>query len=282
MDFPVSRLLDKTEFGLNGESISVPSWAFTPDQWSRAFLRGLIKVAPTWENSNVWEVGVGTGINIALLRKYATNATWFLSDYNQRCVPLAIRNILHFKLTRRNLRPLVGSWDLVTPPKETRQRVPKVNVVFGCLPQVPSEENLSFGDRRAHYYNPRQYWEAHSNALGLGLNEALLQRAKKVLYPKGQVVLNLSGRPGLKKLQSLFLEAGYQPNVVWEETIPQHVGTSLASLAALETTGHHHDFEFFKDSRCTSRIGAREAEARRIKGQAIFHKIYVIAGTLVT
>jgi hypothetical protein len=96
------------------------------------------------------------------------------------------------------------------------------------------------------------------------------------------VVLNLGGRPGLEKLRSLFQDAGYQPKVVWEETIPQHAETSLASLAILERDGRHDGFEFFEDSLCAKRIGAREAEARRLRGEPLFHKIYVIAGTLVT
>lgn len=278
-DFLVSQLLSGANFSLDGECIRIPNWAFTPDQWSRTFLLGLTKIASTW-NGKVWEVGVGTGINIAVLRKQATKVQWYFSDYDHRCTTLATDNIRRFNRSRMGLHPLKGSWDLVSPPKGTTIRAPKVNVIFGCLPQVPSETDLSIGDRRAHYYNPGRYREAHLNSLGLGLNEALLQRAKGVLQPGGTVILNLSGRPGLRKLKVLFEEAGYRSRVVYEETIPQHVDTSLSSLAALEKEGHHDDFEFFENPSCSNRISAEVAETRRVKNQPVFHKIYVMAGTL--
>lgn len=171
-------------------------------------------------------------------------------------------------------------WDLVTPPPDSGQSAPRVNVIFGCLPQVPSALDLSVGDRRAHYYDATRYREVHQNAVGLGLNETLLVRARKVLVPGGSVVLNLGGRPGLARLLPLFTESGYRPRVVHSETIAQHTDTSLASLAALEGHGQP-DFEFFADMDCFHRVNTREAEARRVKGEELYHNIYIIEGTLV-
>lgn len=275
------RILNDGTFNLDPTTggVHVPAWAFKPDQWSIAFLRGLTKLASGWKNLRVWEVGVGTGVNLMVLRIQSPSTQWYFSDYDARCVPLAMRNLLRSGAGRRGLHPLYSVWDLVTPPPDRGQSVPRAQVIFGCLPQVPSVLDLSVGDRRAHYYDTTLYREAHQNAVGLGLNETLLVRARTVLVPGGSVVLNLSGRPGLERLLPLFRKAGYQPTVIHSETIPQHADTSLASLAALEECGQS-DFEFFADADCKMSVNAGEAETRRVSGQKVFHKIYVIAGTL--
>lgn len=260
--------------------LKIPKWAFKPDQWSVAFLRGLTKIVRSWKSKSVWEVGVGTGVNLVTLHDQVLNAEWYFSDYDSRCVPLAMENIFRVSPKCKNLNPLEGSWDLLTPPTKGGLKAPKVDIIFGCLPQVPMQLDSSLGDDRlAHYYDPKRYPRAHLNALGLGLVETLLVRARKVLTPKGSVVLNLGGRPGRKRLLELFREAGYTPHVVHSETIEQHAGTSLASLAELEKNGHG-DFEFFVDAHCKKPINAKVAEKRRVKGKRIYHKIYVIAGTL--
>lgn len=286
--------------------LKVPEWAFEPDQWSEVFWDSLIPLALNWKNKRIWEVGVGTGINLMMLRKLV-EATWYFSDYDARCVPLAIENLnrganavdiykrvasrgehnynpksweqLHLRPDLGELCPLTGSWDLVSPPKQGGDTVPTVDIIFGCLPQVPAEIDLGLGDRIAHYYDPNRYPKAHFNALGLGLVETLLVEAKSVLAPKGEVILNLSGRPGLKRLRSLFRKTGYNPEVIEREVIEQHVGTSLASLATLEENGHE-DFEFFYDSDCRIPLDAREAELRRLAGEEVYHYIYVMKGTL--
>lgn len=277
-----TNLFTAGRFNLDPKSggIRVPEWAFIPDGWSLTLLRGLGKLAHTWSEKCIWEVGVGTGINIAALKYFTLNARWYFSDYNPKCVPLAMENILHVHPEDgTELFPLEGSWDLVTPPKEGNGLPPSVDIIFGCLPQVPAEIDLAVGDRIAHYYHPSNYPEAHLNAIGLGLNEALLKRAKSVLRLPGLVILNLSGRPGIKRLFRLFYEAGYAPWVVHQENVPQHRGTSLATLATLESHGQEN-FEFFSDSAGNLRINAREAEMRRVAGKEVFHNIYVIAGKL--
>lgn len=276
-----THILNNGTFNLNPDTggIHVPPWAFKPDQWSRAFLRGLTKLANQWKCLRVWEVGVGTGVNLMVLRCQSPSTDWYFSDYDSRCVPLALENLLRSGAAQTGLHPLLGSWDLVTPPESGRS-VPKVNVVFGCLPQVPSETEHLVADWTSHYYDPRLYREAHQNALGLGLNEALLVRARNILVPGGSVVLNLGGRPSLARLLPLFTESGYRPRVVHSETIAQHTDTSLASLAALEGHGQP-DFEFFADMDCLHRVNTREAEARRVKGEELYHNIYIIEGTLV-
>lgn len=291
----------------------VPQWAFVPDEWSRVFWNGLFSLAAGWKGKYIWEVGVGTGINIMMLRK-RVEATWYFSDYDERCVPLALENMARSKAVYvldssikydhkpawggrpRNImrtaeelnpfpqdlgsvHPLCGSWDLVSPPLGSSASAPRVDVIFGCLPQVPAHIDLSTGNRIAHYYDPGRYPKAHLNALGLGLVESLLVRARDVLNKNGTVVLNLAGRPSRKRLFSLFRETGYEPCVVHLDSVRQHPETSLASLAELEKNGHG-DFEFFTEKGCRENIGAGEAESLRSKGKPVYHKIYVMAGTL--
>ncbi len=276
----ITQILTGAGCAIDGHTtISVPNWAFIPDHWNVAFLRGLSKLTESWKGLCVWEIGVGTGTNLIALSDTTSNVTWYFSDYDRRCVPLALRNLKLFGCDCQKLNPLHGSWDLVTPPHGSNLQAPKVNVVFGCLPQVPTRIDLSVGDRRSQYYDPTRYPRAHQNALGLGLNETLLIRARKVLEPGGQVVLNLSGRPGLRRLRALYRETGYAPRLIHRETIPQHAGTSLASLAELEERGHRH-FEFYADTECRKPISAGEAEIRRLAGEEVFHNIYVMAGTL--
>ncbi|MEO8637818.1 MAG: hypothetical protein ABI430_02875 [Candidatus Taylorbacteria bacterium] len=279
-DFLISKILNDSIGNLDTNvTIRVPEWAFKPDHWSVAFLRGLSKLTYSWKNKCVWEVGVGTGINLVVLRNQALSSNWYFSDYDARFVPLAMRNLLSSNGKRDGLHPLYGSWDLVTPPSRGGLKPPRVDIIFGCLPQVPSEIDLSIGDRLAHYYDPAHYPSAHLNALGLGLVETLLIKARDVLAPGGKVVLNLGGRPGLKSLRSLFSGLGYKPTLVHKETIPQHSGTSLASLVALEGNGHC-DFEFFSDCKGSKLINARKAEKLRVERATVYHNIYVMAGTL--
>lgn len=254
--------------------LEIPEWAFYPDQWSIAFLRGLRKAE--LDATSIWEVGMGTGLNLIFLKYWFPDAKLRYSDFDARAPLVAHQNLARFHVTGT---PHWGSWDLVDPVDEEDITPPKVDAVVACIPQVPAEFDLSQGDNFAHYYDPTRYREAHLHAFGLGLNEALLTRAKNVLRPSGRIILNLGGRPGLNRLLQMFTDAGYLPRVLHHEVIQQHAGTSLETLASLEV-GSHTDFEFFTDVTATQPINAREAEERRISGAPLFHKIYVIEGTL--
>jgi hypothetical protein len=215
-----------------------------------------------------------------LLSRRVRGATWFYSDYNPHCVPLANSNFARAGLAGLDWRPLEGKWDLVTPP--IGATAPAVDVVFGCLPQVPEEKDFSEAGM-SHYYHPQLYPDSKLNSFGLGLNEALLSRARSVLSEKGEVVLNLGGRPGLPRLEAMFRAKGFAPRVVYEEVVPQHRGTSLFAFAKAEEAGEDN-FEFFSDPEGRNRINGREAAARHPVPQRgyepVFHKIYVIAGTI--
>jgi hypothetical protein len=152
-------------------TIEVPSWAFMPDEWSFAFLRGLKKVANSFTNQIVWEVGVGTGLNLLCLSQWCRPKNIYYSDFDSRCTRLAIKN-----LNRDNWSPLLGIWDLVFPTDST-QNPPKVDRIVACIPQVPNDgkRNLSYGDNIAHYYNPLEH-RSSLNVYGLCLNHDLLNK----------------------------------------------------------------------------------------------------------
>lgn len=254
----------------------VPEWAFQPDAWTHAFLRGLRK---TTLGQSVWEVGCGSGVVSFSLHQFFPLSEVYFSDFDLRCTEIAVENLAGGKVLPSRFHPLYGQWDLVT---HERFRPPKVDAVVACIPQVPAPSDLVLGeaDSLAHYYDPTGVGrEGEWNALGLGLNFALLRQAKGVLNSGGKVVLNLGGRPGLPRLQEMFQSAGFAPRVIHEEVIIQHAGTSLVPLASMEGDGKQ-DFEFFADFDARECINARIAEARRVRGETLYHKIYVIEGTM--
>ncbi len=261
------------------DDVEVPAWAFKPDGWSDAFLKGLSPQSEEWGERKVWEVGVGTGINLIKLAKQAPQATFYFSDYDARCVPLARQNISAVGLPKTQFRPLFGSWDLVKPAPGG-WKAPTVDIVFACIPQVPATTlHKAVEDEVAHYYDPKRYDESTLHCCGLGLNEALLKQARGVLTPEGTTILNLGGRPGIDRLFAMFQSCGYTPQVLHEEVVAQHAETSLLPLAQLERAGNP-DFEFFTDIEAQVCVNARTAEERRREGLPLFHKIYVIAGSL--
>lgn len=276
--FPLSALLpsDLANSGLGHHQLRVPVWAFQPDEWSWAFLRGLRTL--DLQHLVVWEIGCGTGLNLLLLRNWFPDTFLWYSDYNPEATELAEAHLVT-TVGQSRTQALHGQWDLVGNGDVP---APQVDVIVACIPQVPANgHSLSEGDNLAHYYDARKYTEAIRHVHGLGLNEALLIRARRVLRPNGRVVLNLGGRPGLARLLEMFTDHGYSPQVIHEEIIPQHAETSLVSLVRLEREGHD-PFEFFADQQATVPLSATEAEALRVHGQTVFHKIYVIEGRLAS
>ncbi len=253
----------------------VPEWAFLPDQWTWAFLRGL-RLAEL--SGRVWEIGVGTGMASFFLRTWFPQIELYFSDLDARCTELAVDNLRGGRMLGSGLQALHGSWDLMS---HERRKAPLVDVVVGCIPQalLPRGERLNDRDNEAHYYDPKMYPESGLHHLGLGLNEALLFRAREqaVLRTGGSAILNLGGRPCLGRLLRMFRDNGYRPRVLYQEVIKQHCGTCLQPFADLEAQGEH--FEFFGDREAKGSISSSEAERRRVAGDPVFHKIYVIEGT---
>ena len=281
MEYNISDLLAKDlAVGIGEFKIGVPDWAFKPDAWSNALLRGLRNRASEWSGKRVWEIGVGTGINQVALGNWVPDCLRYYSDFDHRCTELAERNTVRAGIhTSSSGHPLIGRWDLLRRV-DMEERAPFVDVIFGCLPQVPIPalgDNEGADDRLAHYYDPRKYPDSHLHVCGLGLNDALLHRARHILPERGEIILNLGGRPGLGRLQDMFCANGFSSEVLHQETIQQHAGTTLRTLVQQEQSGGSK-FEFFSDPEHCHGISAAAAEALRQREEPVYHRIYVMIG----
>ena len=264
--------------GVGEQTWEIPDWCFLPDAWSAAFLRGLRKLQL---DGPVWEVGVGSAINIFFLSMWFSQIKMFFSDYDARAAEIAVRNLSGARVPGSRYDVLPGQWDLVA---NHRRKSPQVGTLLACIPQVAlvPGQKLEDGDNEAHYYKPSEYPEAKLHHLGLGLNEALLNRAReqKVLQNGGKIVLNLAGRPGLENLLGMFAVCGFVPRIVHQEVIVQHAGTRLSFFETMERQ-YGSQFEFFADPAATQPICACHAEERRKAGKPIYHWLYVIEGTMM-
>lgn len=265
-----------------GVEFEVPLYSFLPDQWTRAFLKGLAAF-DGFDGKKVLELGVGTGINPAYVLEMRNPVVLCAADIDGRCTEVSAKNVKHNVSPEKaaKYQPILGDQNLASFVTE----VGFADVVYGCLPQVvkATDMDLHEGNTVGHYYDPALY-PSDLHHLGLGLNEYALRQLQPLLHAGGTVILNLSGRPGLGNglEELLFRKNGYEPRVMHEEVIQQHVMTSVATLAEVEKrTGH--TFEFFTSStgKPETQVSATVAEQRRLAGQPVYHKIYVIAGTKI-
>lgn len=267
--------------------LDIPAHAFRPDEWTEAFQRGLLKSG--LNGKSVYEVGVGTGINVQHLIERCGARVVYGSDIDSRLIPLAQRNVQKL-LDGRSLQfiPISGSTNLLDIQNdELRQQIRRetLGAVVACLPQAFQPADAQPGpDDAAHYYPQEYFSEMPFNSFALGLNEALLAQARE-RHPRTSVILNLAGRVGLSRLLEMFKSNGYRPEIVHEERIPQCPTTNLGYFVDLErllqTAGAVSSrCEFFDET--GQEIGAREAEERRRASRPVFHNIYVIKGDPVT
>ncbi len=237
---------------------------FVPDEWTLSLAKGLQQLDFT--GLKVIEIGIGGGINAAgLLTCDKPPADFVGVDIFDPAVTasriLFERHSLKGRVLKSNLLQNIDQQTLL-----------EAHHIFACIPQVPSGEDLECDDNYSHYYKANgSDWDLY----GLGLNEKLIRKTNVRASQTG-ITLNLSGRPGIDKLRELFFELGRNPEIIHAETVPQHAGTSVQSLADLEGNGHE-DFEFFKDEDTQHKISAACAEQRRLAGDPVFHKIYVIS-----
>ncbi|ARE42308.1 hypothetical protein RGUI_4282 (plasmid) [Rhodovulum sp. P5] len=176
--------------------------------------------------------------------------------------------------------------------------------MIGCLPQVacPGDERFDAfrrssrtklgdgaeerdDDHIAHYYPWTDFDDFPFNAVGLGLNEALLRRLRSCA-PGAEVILNFGARVGVPVLFDLFEANGYKPEKLQAQIVRQHAGTDISFFVALERslggTGFDKDFTcaFYSDAGGTCHISATEAQAMidADSEAAIFHEVCTIRG----
>lgn len=260
---------ERRRFSPEDLDLQIPDFTFRPNVWTEVFLTGLDAVPVT--RKRVAEIGVGTGIVGIDLLKRGVNAYVGL-DIDARVLPIAHGNIVK-TVPECLTRVILLQSDVLAALPEDRS----FDLVCGCLPQVsrPSTVELGSADSYARYFDEGKYTSPF-NVYGLGLNEAALVQSKTRLKPDGCIVLVLSGRGGKAVLEQLYAQHGYQPRVVFEDSIAQLRETTLATLVDAESRGA--EFFFYKDPACHDRITVAQAEQRRQNGEDSYHKIYVIEG----
>lgn len=242
-----------------------PEFAFNPaDPWAKTF-RHALDTLDYGSGLKIVEVGVGLGVNVALLlTKHPENEVWG-SDFVPGVIPKSEELVAELTGTdrARGYRAVPGSSDLLEHWLSGGQfhgQTP--DLIVCCIPQVidprstESNDELSLEDRleqlrtsgedAAHYYVPSlngvrdehfKKFVSLMDEYNLGLNARLLVEAREVLTPEsGRIVMNLAGRVPLPILHTMFRETGFEePRIVHQTIVRQDdVTTSIMPLAATE------------------------------------------------
>ena len=279
-----------------------PNYAFDPnDPWTKVFQEGLARA--NLQNKSVYEVGLGTGANVAYLLAECNASHVSGSDVDKRLTELASKNLFGlYPEYADKFEPIFGSISLINNPK-SRKWISNADAIVACLPQVgdPYDERLSRiyrefrtihtvsdpinDDHYAHYYPWSEFDSFPYNAVGLGLNQALLEQIKECA-PETEIILNFGCRIGIDVIEDFFIANGYIPDVLSSQVVRQHRNTKLEFFVALEQALWGTDFEgkfsceFFKDSDANKRITAEEAYNLQAIGSdtPLYHKVCVVRG----
>ena len=280
----------------------LPDYVFDPsDPWTLTFQAGLKRAG--LGGRRVHEVGVGSGVNVAFMLRTCGAELVLGSDVDPRLPVLARKFVTRAAPdVADRFRPIYGSVNLFDLPADLAD-VTVTDVVVGCLPHVPDPEDAMYGrfhlaelkreqqarkrrdDHLAHYYPWAAFHQYPFNAVGLGLIEALLRKARSRL-PRAEVVLNLGCRVGRDVLLRLFRANGYQPEELVSNIVRQDANTDISFFVALEAalrgTRYERDFvcEFYADPQGRCPMSASEARAGLEADPAmpVFHEICVLRG----
>ncbi|MAK60210.1 MAG: s-adenosyl-l-methionine--l-methionine S-methyltransferase [Ponticaulis sp.] len=306
----MSDAIDKSRAKEDGAlSPERPEFAFDPtDPWTITFQKGL--EAAGLEGKNVYEVGVGTGTNVAFLLRMCKAKTVYGSDLDARLPDLAERNVRELVPQESSrFHPIKGSVSLIDNP-DALEAISKTDAVIACLPQVgdPNDDKLTAfreaqkatlaqgtgggnpaEDHVAHYYPWAMFDEYPYNSVGLGLNEALLRRLKEKA-PNAEVIMNFGARIGTDILFEFFRSNGYEPQKLSSMVVHQHAGTDISFFVALERslkgTGVENEFTaiFYADPDGKQKLSACEAQELIDKDPKtkLYHEVCTIRGKPVT
>jgi hypothetical protein len=199
--------------------------------------------------------------------------------------------------------PVKGAVSLIASD-EALARVGSSDVVIASLPQVgePNDERVTAirealtvplaedaqkqaDDHIAHYYPWSVFDEYPFNAVGLGLNEALLERVHKHA-PHADVIMTFGCRIGSDVIFECFEANGFRPEKLSSQIVQQHSGTDISFFVALEKalqgSGLEKDFvcHFYADQQAKHSLSACEALSRIEEDPLapLFHEVCVIRG----
>ncbi|MDG4767689.1 hypothetical protein O7632_26875 [Solwaraspora sp. WMMD406] len=280
----------------------MPNFAFDPrDPWTLTFQAGLRRAG--LGGRRVYEVGVGSGVNVAYLLRHCAVELVHGSDLDPRLTGLAHRFVAESvpDLLDR-FHPVEGAVNLLDPPAAAA-RAAGADAVVACIPQVPDPGDVlgrrfdlgappaatgsgrQLDDHAAHYYPWAAFNRYPFNVVGLGLIEALLRRVRSCA-PHAQVILNLGCRIGKDILLQLFRSNGYRPEELASRIVRQDRRTDISFFVGLETamrgTGYERDFtcDFYADPQARQRISAWEARQRLTNEptRPVFHEVVVLRG----
>lgn len=287
-----------------GPSPEVPNFAFDPtDPWTETFQKGLERAK--LRGKRVYEVGIGTGTNVAFLLKYCDVAAVSGSDLDPRLAELAERNVRSLAPEQADrFKPVKGSVSLIDTD-DARAEIARADAVIACLPQVADPNDPRFAsfrdahdveisesaqeksaDHIAHYYPWEMFNQYPFNAVGLGLNEALLRRVREAA-PEAQLLMNFGARIPMSILLAMFESNGYRPEVLHSQVVRQDGGTDISFFIALEQamkgTGLEQNLvcEFFADALGDIPLSAHKAQQQQQEhpDKPLYHKVCVIRGT---
>ncbi len=212
--------------------LSLPT-TFLPEAWSLFFAAQVVhRLRSSSQPANqVLEIGSGTGWLSIYLAKLGLAKYTVGVDITESAPVVSRINALINKVSNTEFFRSEGFSQV-----DSRWRA---DWVVACIPQIPQGGALS--ERAlADYHSPIQnVMRPH----GLDLIFQLLQEARQFLTPRGGVLFNLAGRPGVQVLQEMFHRAGYQPVFLNHNVLTQDPGTNIQPLADLET-GYGVRFEF--------------------------------------
>ena len=282
-----------------------PSFAFDPnDPWTETFQKGLAQA--NLAGKKVYEVGIGTGINAAFMLSQCQAADVSGSDLDPRLAELAETNVQQLVAPEiaKRFHPVKGSVSLIDTD-EARAEIATTDVVIACLPQVgdpsdqrvaafrdaqavplPADAKVKADDHIAHYYPWAAFDQYPFNTVGLGLNEALLDRVRQQA-PNAEVVMNFGARIGTDILFEFFQANGFKPKKLYSQIVLQDAGTDISFFVmlekALQGTGLEKEFvcKFFADIEANIPLSACQAQALIEKDPTtkLFHEVCAIHGT---
>lgn len=279
----------------------VPEFAFDPtDPWTETFQEGLMRA--DLSGKRVYEVGIGTGMNAVFLLRSLEAARVSGSDLDPRLAELATKNVQELAPGDvERFSPVRGAVSLLDADA-ARSEVAQTDTVIACLPQVACPQDQKFAairdshdvevpeevqerrvDHLAHYYPWQDFSAFPFNAVGLGLNEALLRQVRET-SGEAELIMNFGARIPRANIMEMFEANGYAPEILHSRIVEQDAGTDISFFVTLEKAAEESQLErdlvcdFYADLEGKEALSAQEAQERQeaTPDLPICHEVCVI------